>query len=274
MKVSLSTGCLYLYPLKTVFAWAQELGCQGLELALCPEVLVRGVGLVKNLCARYQLPILSLHPPLLPFPGWQRPLQKLPTMLKISEELGSPMVILHAPRITNLAQPRAVEFLETLKAYSGKNYQGPEVVLETPGIFFPRDRSYFLHNPRQLAEFAQEQGFRLVLDTAHLGTTPLGLMESYRVCRHCLANVHFSDLTELPEPLDWPWLHSLLKHHQLPGEGTLPLDWLLRALQEDGYSGPLTLEVSPIALRFWRPALAKRKLQQGLAFVRGVLSGG
>lgn len=184
------------------------------------------------------------------------------------------MVILHAPRVTDLAQPRGLRLLEALKACRGETYRGPEVVLETPGIFFPRDRDYFLHSPARLAEFAQEQGIRVVLDTAHLGTTSLGLMESYGILHHRLANVHFSDLTELPEPLDWPWLHSLIKHHQLPGAGTLPLERLLGALQEDGYSGALTLEFSPIALRFWHPALAKRKLQEAVEFVRGVVSAG
>ena len=229
MKISLSTGCLYLYPLRTVFAWARELGFAGLELALSPEVLLRGTGPVMELSNRYQLPILSLHPPLLAFPGWGRPLEKLPTMLKISEELGSPMVILHAPRVTDLGQPRALKFLEALKAFSGEVHRGPELVLETPGIFFPNDRDYTLHSPLNLAQLAQEWGMRLVMDTAHLGTTSLGLMEGYRILRPRLANVHFSDLVELPRALDSPWLHSYFKHHQPPGKGILPLDSLLKA---------------------------------------------
>ena len=69
MRLSLSTGCLYCYPLKSVFRLAKEAGFHGLELVISPEVVLRGSGYVKTLIERYGLEVCSMHPPLFSYPG-------------------------------------------------------------------------------------------------------------------------------------------------------------------------------------------------------------
>jgi sugar phosphate isomerase/epimerase len=59
-----------------------------------------------------------------------------------------------------------------------------------------------------------------------------------------------------------------VKHHQLPGQGMLPLAELLAVLARSDYQGPITLELSPVALGWPRPALVRDRLAQAATWVR------
>ena len=65
MQISLSTACLYIYPLRKIFEIAQRVGFDGVELVISPEVEWRGGEYIRRLSDEYALPILSVHPPLL-----------------------------------------------------------------------------------------------------------------------------------------------------------------------------------------------------------------
>jgi sugar phosphate isomerase/epimerase len=84
-------------------------------------------------------------------------------------------------------------------------------------------------------------------------------------------NVHLSDLRPPPWPLSTPHLHTYLKHHQIPGNGQLPLADFLGRLAADGYCGPITLEISPVALCIWWPPSVKSRLARCVAYVRRTL---
>ncbi|HEX7593391.1 MAG TPA: sugar phosphate isomerase/epimerase, partial [Anaerolineae bacterium] len=64
MKISLSTACLYAYPLAWTLAIAQRTGFDGVELVISPEVELRGGASVRRLAEKYSLEIYSVHPPL------------------------------------------------------------------------------------------------------------------------------------------------------------------------------------------------------------------
>lgn len=269
MKLSLSTACLYLYPLRWSFAIAKAVGFEGLELVLNPEVTHRGGRYVKTLIEEYDLPVLSLHPPMAFLPGRGDRSAHLPQMIEMALELGCPLVILHPPQARSFDQGPGRAYLEALEE-GQRRAEGSDVRigLENRGFFFERDRGYLLSDSRKLRRFADEHNLPLILDTAHAGSSGCGLMETYEIMRERLANIHFSDLCPLPWLLDWPYLHTYLKHHQIPGRGHLPLAELLARLRRDGYCGPLTLEISPVALGAWWPWKARANLARGLDFVR------
>ena len=62
-----------------------------------------------------------------------------------------------------------------------------------------------------------------------------------------------------------------LKHHQLPGEGHLPLEPFLHQLVGLGYDGPITLELSPVSLGIWWPPAVRRNLARSVAYIRDCL---
>ena len=80
-------------------------------------------------------------------------------------------------------------------------------------------------------------------------------------------NVHFSDLVPRPRMPDLSALHTFLVHHQQPGEGILPLRAFLRGLFISGYAGPITVEVSPTAIKAWSLAHIRQGLSEAAQFI-------
>jgi len=269
IRLSLSTGCLYIYPLMSIFAIAKNTGFDGLELVISPELTLRGSAYVKSLMRRYDLPVFSMHPPLFPYPGWADLPSLIPKATKLALEVGCPVLVVHPPKTESLDSVygqryvRAVlESRETLRDTTTR------ISIENPGIFRQRDLSFALHAPAALRAFVDRYDLPVTLDTAHAGSADFPLLDLLSLMEDRLINVHFSDVGYPPRLLDRPFLDTYFKHHQLPGDGWLPLERFLRQLVDLGYAGPLTLELSPVALRIWWPPAVRRRLGVCVAWIR------
>jgi sugar phosphate isomerase/epimerase len=269
MELSLSTGCIYIYPLRSIFSIARAAGFAGVELVVSPEVEWRGGRYVRRLAERYGLTIFSLHPPILPFPGWSDYRTVVPRLIDLALEVGARYVVLHPPKARSLADGRGRSYVEALRE-GLQRIEGTDlrIAIENRAFFRPRDRDYVLSDLRELRAFADELDLPLVLDTSHAATSSYSLAEAHRILADRLVNVHLSDMRSPPWPLSVHFLHTYLKHHQIPGDGQLPLADLLRRLAADGYCGPITFEISPVALRIWWPPGVKRRLARCVAYVR------
>jgi len=269
MELSLSTGCIYIYPLRSIFSIARESGFAGVELVVSPEVEWRGGRYVRRLAESYGLTVFSLHPPILPFPGWADYRTTVPRLIDLALEAGARYVVLHPPNAHSLADERGRSYLEALTD-GLRRTEGTDlrIAIENRAFFRSSDRHYVLSDLRELRAFADELDLPLVLDTSHAATSSYSLAEAYHIVADRLVNVHFSDLRPPPWPFRTPYLHTYLKHHQIPGDGQLPLADLLSRLAADGYCGPITFEISPIALCIWWPPSVKRRLARCVAYVR------
>ena len=269
MQLSLSTGCIYIYPLRSIFSIARESGFAGVELVVSPEVEWRGGRYVRRLAASYGLTVFSLHPPILPFPGWADYRTTVPRLIDLALEAGARYVVLHPPNAHSLADERGRSYVEALtKGMQRTEGTDLRIIIENRAFFRSSDRRYALSDLRELRAFADELDLLLVLDTSHAATSDYSLAEAYHIFGDRLVNVHFSDMRSPPWPFRTPYLHTYLKHHQIPGDGQLPLADLLGRLAADGYCGPITFEISPIALRIWWPPSVKRHLARCVAYVR------
>ena len=266
MELSLSTGCIYIYPLRSIFNIASESGFAGVELVVSPEVELRGGSYARRLADDYGLTIFSLHPPILPFPGWSDYRAVVPRLVDLALETGAGYVVLHPPNALSLAKGQGRSYMEAMA--DGLRRTEVRIALENRAFFRPRDRQYVLGDLRELRAFADQFDLPIVLDTSHAATSTYSLAEAYAVVADRLVNVHLSDLRPPPWPLDVSFLHTYLKHHQIPGDGQLPLADFLGRLAVDGYCGPITLEISPVALRIWWPPDVKRQLVRSVAYVR------
>jgi sugar phosphate isomerase/epimerase len=114
VNLSLSTGSLYVYPLRGIFHLAKEAGFDGVELVVGPEVVWRGGEEVRRLADRYGLRIFSLHPPLFPMPGWRGYQTATPKLVALAKRLRSPLVVLHPPATDDWNDPRSLSFLNAL----------------------------------------------------------------------------------------------------------------------------------------------------------------
>lgn len=274
MKVSLSTACLYLYPLRKTFELAKRAGFDGVELVIGPEVEWRGGDYIRRLSDEYSLPILTVHPPLFAFPGWSNIHLSIEAYfdkaMHITRAVGAPLLVLHMPRAVTFDDLIGRGFVNKLvSARERLDGTGPRLALENSSKFRERDARFILRTLPDLRGFADAHDFLMTLDTAHLGTWGLDLIGSLDYFDGRLANVHFSDLRDVS---DWvmrlPQLHSYVRQHQLPGSGMLPLKEFLRDLARRGYRGPITYELSPLPLKFWSPRQVAAKLRECVDFVR------
>lgn len=274
MLVSLSTGSLYIYPLRWAFALAKRAGFDGIELVIGPEVEWRGPGYVSSLSKEFQLPILTVHPPLYGYRGWEQINETYaPYMDKavaLSEAVSANLMVVHPPRATHYDVGLGREYVERVVAARGAlNGNGLRLGVENGAKFTGRDKDYILRALPELRDFAEKHDFAMTLDTAHVGTFELDLLDSLQFFDGRVGNVHLSDLREVPHWLmSQPRLHSYYRQHQFPGTGSLPLRELLRELKERGYIGPITYELSPLAISALTPWRVEKKLRAAVEFVR------
>ena len=270
MKLSLSTGSLYVYPLLSIYQLARDAGFDGVELVVSPEVLLRGGAAVGCLARDFDLTIFSLHPPLFSMPGWRDYETALRKIILLGQESGVSLIVVHPPNVPDWDRPHGRAFLRALDSVQYMLAESQiRLALENPSLISRGHR--VMTDPETLTDFADTHNMSLVLDTAHAGTTLRPLVQTYQCYDGRLANVHFSDMIDsfpLPEILG---LHPLFMRHQFPGEGRLPLADLLGCLVTDGYEGPVTLELSPVSLRFWWPPLVRRRLRQAVVWVQKAL---
>ena len=268
LKLSFSTGTLYHLRLRTTFALAHEAGFEGVELVLGAEALLRGAKYVRQLSQQYSLPVLSIHPPILPYPGQGRVVRILPCLISFAEGVGCDLIVLHTPKTSD---PDSLPWTEFVQGMSRQNSDGGvRVSLENAGIFRPSELHYLLHDLRRLRSFADQHDLPLTFDTAHAGTSGYELLEAYALFEGRVVNVHFSDLVQRRLFPDWPPLYTFFLHHQMPGEGILPSVEFVRRLLAAGYSGIFTLEISPTAIQAWSIPRVREGLRNAVDFVRRI----
>lgn len=278
MLLSLSTGSLYIYPLRWTFGLAKRAGFDGVELVIGPEVDWRGPAYVKQLAREFNLPILTVHPPLYGYRGWNEiNTTYAPYMekaLTVTEAVGARLMVVHAPRADDPRQGVGKEFMDQVVASgAARNGSGLRLGLENSAKFTSKDDNYILRELPELREFVDKHDFAMTLDTAHIGTFDLDLLESLKFFDGRVANVHLSDMREVPHWLmNQPRLHSYYRQHQFPGSGVLPLQELLRQLKMRGYDGTITYELSPLAVDALTPWRVEKKLRQAVQFVRDALA--
>jgi len=274
MLISLSTGTLYIYPLRWTFALAKRAGFDGLELVVGPEVDLRGPEYIQKLVQEFQLPVLSVHPPLYGYRGWELINESyapyIEKAIALSDAVGARVLVVHPPRAYDYADARGKQFVErVVGARNSINGHGPKLGVENGARFSGRDNRYILRALPELRAFADKHDFAMTLDTAHVGTFELDLLDSLEWFDGRVANVHLSDLREVPHWIrNQPRLHSYFRQHQFPGTGTLPLRALLRELKRRGYDGAITYELSPLAVDALTPWRVEKKLRAAVEFVK------
>jgi sugar phosphate isomerase/epimerase len=274
LRLSFSTGALYHLPLRTTFALAHEAGFAGVELVYCPEIARRGATPIQRLSQEYSLPVLSVHPSVVPYPGLGRVEHLLPRLTSLAEDLDCRLVVLHVPRVSTLEEPRGKEFVAALLRERERSNSRLQIAVENPGFYQPSDARFILHDVSRLRDLVDRYDLAVTFDTSHAGTSPYGVLRAYEILHDRVVNVHFSDLRSQRIFPDWRPLRTVLSHHQMPGEGVLPLAQFVRELLADSYAGIFTLEVSPIAIQAWNLGKTRQLLTRAVRLVRQLEAAG
>jgi sugar phosphate isomerase/epimerase len=266
---SLSSACLYLLPLRRLFALAAEAGCDGIELVMAPEVWLRGARHVRGLVAECGQPVLSVHQAMVPLTPRGAGAARMRDATEFALELGCPIVVIHDPFCDSWESAAAQRWLVELeRCQTLVQGAGTRLALENPGWYHHADRNNLFAQPMALLAFARRYGLDLTYDTCHAGSAEMNIQPVYDLLRERVINIHLSDLKRTKPPLGLDVFRTLLVHHQMPGEGVLPLAQFVAQLAADGYAGPVTLEISLMALRFWSPRALLQRTQQALQYLR------
>jgi len=266
VQLSLSSGSLYHLPLATTFALARDAGLAGVELVIGPELLLRGSGYVRALAEQHSLRLLTVHPPILPLPGWRSLPQIAEKLARWTLALGAPLAVLHSPRTASLASERGRRYVATVEAcHQALVRGGATLSIENRVRFSPQEPAAALDDPQALADFVATQQMAVTLDTAHAAGMGLDPRVAFQRLGSTVRNIHFSDV-RAQSLFRGHYGASIFRQHQLPGSGTLPLAEFLGLLGQSGYCGVLTLELSPAALRAWSLGNIRRCLAQSVAF--------
>ena len=274
MRLSLSTGCLAHLPLRQTFQLAARAGFEGVELVMAPEIWIRGARYVAGLTQAYSLPVLSVHQALMGISPAGRGPQRIVDAVEMALRLDAPCVVMHGTWATRWGSARAQRWLRALDGAQRRlSGSGTHLSIENQGIYSLADGHSLLAPLPLLVSFADRHGLSITLDTCHLGTAGIGLLDAYASVGARLCNLHLSDLGDAKLLLNARPLRTLLVHHQMPGEGGLPLATLLARVAEDGYTGPVILEISPVSLRAWSTRRIGERLEQAARFVRQAATG-
>jgi sugar phosphate isomerase/epimerase len=272
---SLSTACLIHLPLPLTIRLAAEAGFDGVELVMGPAAWQCGPDTVQRLMREHGLRIRSVHQTLMrrnPRGGEEG---RLTDAVEMALRLEEPVVVvIHAPEAFRWAAPLAQGWLRALAACQQRTAgSGVRLAVENAGLYAPFDTHKVLGQLPLLVAFAARHDLQMTLDTCHVGTTGGDLFAAYALMRPRLANIHFSDYIPMHLPEGFPALKTLFSHHQMPGHGTLALRELVARLTADGYTAPLSMEISPAALRAWSLAETRRRLREAVQFVRDAAQG-
>lgn len=254
MDITFSTGSLAGYPLPTIFGIAQRVGADGLELMLTGGLLKYGLAAVQSLEHEYRVPVRSVHTlRRLRQPSPERAAEDIVASARFASVLDHcTVLVVHAPDSSGLHTPEARGWTDAIEIAReiGEGAQF-RVAIENHGRLSASSPPSFLDHPERLRWLVAEWGLGITFDTAHAASQGWDIVATAARLRAHLENIHLSDYGH--RSYRSALANSLLRDHQLPGTGTLPLDSMIQALAGSGYRGLVTLDLSPLAVgAFWR----------------------
>ena len=234
MRISVSTGTMFTFPLPKVFSMASAAGFDGVELIInhdfqkvsCRQ-LIQEMGQI--------LPILSIHAPFMPLDGWGSPMDSLKRCVDLAADCGVGLVNFHPPSWMGLE----VGFLRWFyRIFDFQKEVGKGQVTVTvenmPWEGKLRLNQYILSQTDKMIDFLTERNLFLTFDCTHMGSGKMNFINDFYMFYNTgrIRNIHFSD-------------YGFGREHLVPGRGVLPLTRFLNHLRNTGYNETLTLELSP-----------------------------
>ena len=250
MRFLFSTGSLYTYSIARCFGFASAAGFDGIELMIDSRWDTRQTDFIETLINQYNLPVVAVHAPLRPISGWAEGVPaRIQQTLNVAEVLGAVVVVHHLPMRVGFGEFRIKgrhyiipfpwwsmhkDYIAWLDDGYGRLQETTDVQLCIENMpakhYFGRKWS-----PSPWNTIEEIQRFSsLTMDTTHLGTWGLDPTEVYKQLSERVKHIHLSNYNG--------------REHRRPEAGELRLDRLLTHLTATGYSGTITIEVSPDAL--------------------------
>lgn len=218
------TDSLKGYGLNRVFELAQAAGFDGVDLAVNHSNYdTFNTEYIKSLSKKYSLPVHSISAP------DDSSADQIKHVVKMAKELKSKVVILQAPKITNV---KLAGFLKKeIPKLREKEFLSIALENAPAGTFL------FLFPERAMSGSTDLKKFKHIsMDTARIGEKNTDLMRAYSSFKKYLVHVHLSNVHKG-------------KKYSMPDEGIMPLESFLTKLKQEKYPGAISLKVFPSHLK-------------------------
>ena len=264
ITVGTSTSCVSPLPVDEAFRLARTTGFDGVEVMVTADRASRDARLLRASSARWGLPVLSVHAPVLPlahFALGRDQGEKLRRSAGLAAELGAATVVVHPP--FRWQRRHAARFLDLVRELAAAT--GVELAVENmfPWRLGPVVADVYSpgHDPSALDVDAA------VLDFSHAAVAGRDALDLALALGPRLRHVHLCDGVVSTRP------GGLVDQHLVPGTGDQPVAEVLGHLARSGWSGSVVAEVHARG-RATDEAVLTDMLRRTLAHARAALSAG
>jgi sugar phosphate isomerase/epimerase len=230
-----STSSFFPLPLEDAFRLAQEAGADGVEVMITNNPETYDPRVLDFLMRRFNLPVLSVHAPVLLFThgvlGYD-PFTKLERSAELAVIVGADTVVVHPPFRW---QNRYAKVFEAQVNDLTRNY-GVRIAVENMFGWCAGGLNLDAYAPAWNPAALDIPD--LTLDFSHAAMQDVSALKLAKEWGERLTHIHLCDGTSPKDNF------HLFDEHLLPGRGTQPVADTLEALGSSNYQGHIIAEVS------------------------------
>ncbi|BDZ46094.1 sugar phosphate isomerase/epimerase family protein [Naasia aerilata] len=240
IRIGMSTSCVYPWSTERAFSVARRAGFDGVEVMATRDPGTRDARALTRLSDRFELPILSVHAPVLlltPFVWGRDPRDKLTRSAELAREVGASTVVVHPP--FRWQSRYAEEFADHVRATASAF--DVTVAVENMFPWTVRGRTVPAYSPGW--DPVDLDCDAVTLDFSHAALSGRDGLEMATELGPRLRHIHLCDGPLLDEN------GTAFDEHLAPGEGSQPIAETLAWLAGAGWDGQIVAEVNTRRLK-------------------------
>ena len=231
----MSTTCVYPLPTEEAFRLGKAAGFDGIEIMVSRDPITQDAAALSALADKYELPILSVHAPVLLLTHfvWGRdPKIKLERSAELAATVGASSVVVHPP--FRWQSGYAVNFLDIVRQTSTDS--GVEIAVENMFPWKVRGASVDAYAPGPDPTLMDCDA--TTLDFSHAALSGRDAMQMAIELGERLRHVHLCDGAGSMDE------GKIFDEHLLPGDGGQPVAGVLAMLANNNWHGSIVAEVN------------------------------
>lgn len=231
----MSSSCVYPLGLERAFAFANDAGYDGIELMVTNEDITRDAEAITELSRRYELPVLSVHAPVLLLTHfvWGRdPAVKLQRSAELAAAVGAETVVVHPP--FRWQRSYAQNFLEIVRGI--EQGSGIDIAVENMFPWAVRGHAMAAYSPGWNPEDMDCDN--ITLDFSHASLSGLDALAFAERVGSRLRHIHLCDGSTSQQD------NRVFDEHLVPGHGVQPVAETLAYAAANGFDGHVVAEIN------------------------------
>jgi sugar phosphate isomerase/epimerase len=240
IRIGMSSTCVYPLALEDAFRLAKSAGYDGVEVMVTRDEATQDAATLSGLSAEYDLPILSIHAPVLLLTHfvWGRdPRVKLEKSAELAAAVGADTVVVHPPFRWQVGY--AEDFLAIVRDLGRAT--GLQIAVENMFPWKIGGRGVKAYSPGWDTTLMDCPA--VTLDFSHCALSGHDSLAMATTLGERLRHVHLCDGSGSLEE------GRVFDEHLLPGRGSQPVAEVLRMLAGASYTGAIVAEINTRAAR-------------------------